>query len=79
MPLVTSQILKTVDFIKIQKSRCLKNKTLLKKKKNYLFASITHQGLLYGKNSFVVEVTFKPMLTFKFHFIFYFYLLKSSI
>ena len=47
-----------------------------KKKKN---ASITHQGLLYGKNSFVVEVTFKPMLTFKFHFIFYFYLFKSSI
>ena len=43
-------------------------------------ALITHQGLLYvKKNSFVVEVTFKPMLAFKFHFIFYFYLLKSCI
>ena len=35
MPIVTSQILKTVDFIKAQKFRYLENKTLvlLKKKK----------------------------------------------
>ena len=31
-----------------------------------------------AKNSFVVEVTFKPMLAFKFHFIFYFYLLNLA-
>ena len=75
MPIVTSQILKTVDFIKAQKFRYLENKTLvlLKKKKEVL---ITHQGLLYSKNGFVAEVIFKPMLAFKIHFIFYFYLLN---
>ena len=46
--MMTSQILKFVDFIKTQKSRYLKNETyfFFKKKKNSL---ITHQGLLYGK------------------------------
>ena len=29
------------------------------------------------KNSFVAEVTFLPKLAFKFHFIFYFYLLNG--
>ena len=31
-----------------------------------------------AKNSFVVEVSFKTMLAFKFHFIFYFYLLNLA-
>ena len=34
MPLMTSQILKSVDFIKTQKARCLKNETF--KQKNSL-------------------------------------------
>ena len=58
MSTITSQILKFVDFTKIQKSRYLENETLffLQMKKKSL---ITHQGLLYGKkNSFVTEVTF---------------------
>ena len=46
--MMTSQILKSVDFIKMQKSRYLENETV-------------YQGLLYCKNSFVAEATFlKP-------------------
>ena len=53
--MMRSQILKSADFTKKQKSRYLKNETLffLQIKK-----IIAHQGLLYGKNSFVGEVTF---------------------
>ena len=29
MPMMTSQILKSVDFTKTQKARCLKNETLV--------------------------------------------------
>ena len=41
MPIVTSQILKTVDFIKAQKFRYLENKTLilLKKKRSLNYTS----------------------------------------
>ena len=58
MPMVTSQILKSVDFTKTQKSRYLMNETLLfySIKKNSLS---THKGLPYGKNSFAADVTFK--------------------
>ena len=57
MPMITSQILKSADFIKTQKSRYHENKTLFFLQiKNSL---ITHQGLFYGKNSFVVEVSLK--------------------
>ena len=58
MSMMTSQILKSVDFTKTQKSRYLENETLffLQIKKNSI---ITHQGLLYRKNIFVVEVKFK--------------------
>ena len=37
MPMMTSQILKSVDFTKTQKSRCPENKTLffLQLRKNY--------------------------------------------
>ena len=50
--MMTSQILKSVDFTKTQKSRHLENETLFFSKKNSL---ITHQRLLHY---FVAEVTF---------------------
>ena len=55
--MMTSQILKSVDFTKTQKSRYLENKTLffLQVKKFIDYTS----GLLYNKNSFVAEVTFE--------------------
>ena len=52
MSMITSQILKFVDFTIIQKSRFLENETLFflkKKKKKKKKSLITHQGLLYGK------------------------------
>ena len=55
-----SQILKSTDFTKTQKSRYLKIKTLsflqIKKFIN------THLGLLYCKNSFVMEVTVNKII-----------------
>ena len=58
-PMMTSQILKCVDFTKTLKSRYLENKTFFLQIKNSL---ITYQGLLYGKYCFVGEVTFKYLL-----------------
>ena len=56
MPIMTQQILKSVNFMKTQKSRYLKNKTFfLQKKKKYLIA---HQGLVDGKKRFAAKVTF---------------------
>ena len=53
---MTSQTLKFVNFTKTQKSGYLENETLVFLQiKNSL---ITHQELLYGKNTFVIEVTF---------------------
>ena len=51
---MTSQILKSVDLIKIQKSRYLENETyfILQVKKIINYTYFT------AKNSFVVEVTF---------------------
>ena len=47
MPMMTSQILKSVDFTKTQKARCLKNETLVffKQKKSLN----KYQELLQGK------------------------------
>ena len=47
MPMMMSQIVKSVDFAKTQKSRCLENETLffIQIKKSL----ITHQGLLNDK------------------------------
>ena len=53
--MMTSQILRSADFKKIQKSRSLENKTLFFRQKKSLIIS---QGLLYYKNSFVAGVTF---------------------
>ena len=48
-----------MNFTKTQKSRHLENETLsfLQIKKSL----ITHEALLYGKNTFVAEVTFKKL------------------
>ena len=55
--MLAPQILKSVNFTKTQKSKYLENKIffLQKKTKKTLIA---HQGALYGKKSFVAEVTF---------------------
>ena len=55
--MMTSQILKSVDFIKTQKSRCLKNEIIffLQPKSSL----ITHQGLPHDKKNFKAVVTFK--------------------
>ena len=62
--MITSQILKLVDFTKIQKSRYLENETLffLQIKK---FINYTTRTTLWQKNRFVVEVTFKHKKTSK--------------
>ena len=54
--MMTSQILKSVNFTKSQKPRYLENETSFSLQiKNSL---ITHKRLLYSKNNFVAEVTF---------------------
>ena len=59
MSMMTSQILRFVDFTKTQKSRYLESKTFFLQIKNSL---ITHQHIkdyFMTKNTFLVEVTFK--------------------
>ena len=56
--MLTPQILKSVNFTKTQKSRYLENKIFFLQKKKKKKSLIAHQGLLYGKKSFVAEVTF---------------------
>ena len=51
MPMMTQQILKSVDLTKTQKSRYLEKETL--------FLQIQIKGYFMAKNSFVVEITFK--------------------
>ena len=55
--MMTSQILKFVDFTKTQKSRYLENETLffLQIKK---FINYTLRATLWVKNTYVAEVTF---------------------
>ena len=55
MPMMTSHILKSVDFTKAKKSRYLENETLFysQTKNNQLLI----KGYFMAKNSFVVEVT----------------------
>ena len=59
MPMMTSQIFKSVDFPKTQKSRYLENETLffLQIKK---FINYTSRATLLQK-SFVAKVTFNPL------------------
>ena len=68
MSVMTPQILKFVDFTKTQRSRYIENQTLLFLQIKVKLL-ITHQGLLYGKNIFVAEVTFKKC---EYNFIFCF-------
>ena len=56
--MLTPQILKSENFTKTQKSRYLENKIFFFKKKKEQKSLIAHQGLLYGKKSFLAEVTF---------------------
>ena len=49
--LMTSQVLKSVNFTKIQKSKYLENK------ENIIFCACI-KGYFIAKNSFVAEVTF---------------------
>ena len=58
--MMTLQILKSVDFTKTLKSRYLENKIYFfpNKKINY-----TSRATLFLKNSFVVEVTFKHVMS----------------
>ena len=62
MPMITSQILKSVDFTKTQKSRYLKNEFFFLQIKIY---QLDIKGYLITKTSFVAEVTFKlnPFMT----------------
>ena len=61
MSVMASQILKSVDFTKTEKSRYLENETsfFLQIKK---FINYTARATLLQKNSFVAEATFKLSL-----------------
>ena len=57
MSMMTSRILKSVDFTKTQNSRYLANETFfiqIKKLMNYIRGQ-----LLYGKNTFAAQLTFE--------------------
>ena len=58
MPVVTSQILKSVDFTKTQNTKYLENETLffIQIKK---IREIHIKGYFMAKNSFAADVTFK--------------------
>ena len=56
MPMMTSQILKFVDFTKTQKSRYLEDETFFLQIKEFI--NYTSRATLWQKNSFVAEVTF---------------------
>ena len=58
MPMMTSQISKSVNFTKTQKSRHFKNKTFFLQKKKKKKTLIVHQGLLYAKKRFAAGVIF---------------------
>ena len=57
MPMMTSQILRSADFIEIQKSRYLENETLFFLQIKKLINN-TSRVTLWQKNTFVAEVTF---------------------
>ena len=68
MPMIKSQILKTLDLTETQKSRYLQNETLFFfKYKNSLFI----KGYFIARNSFAAEVTFNhycnSLLVFQFN------------
>ena len=63
MPMLTSQILRSVYFTESQKSKSLENETFFLQIKKFINM---HQGLLYGKNSFLGNARFQ---TFEHYFV----------
>ena len=65
MPMMMSQISKSVDLRKTQKSRYLGNKILsfLQTKRNH---KLHIKGYFTAKNSFVVEISFKGRVCYFF-------------
>ena len=61
MLMMTSQILKSVDFTKTKKSRYLQNDTLFQLQIK-IFINCALRASLRQKNSFVEEVTFKGLI-----------------
>ena len=61
MLIMTSRILKSMDFTKTQKSRYLENEALFFHQiKKFISYTLKHiKGYFIAKNSFVAEVTFK--------------------
>ena len=57
MLMMTSHILKSVDFTKTQKSRYLENETFLFQIKKFINCAL--RATSWQKNCFVAEVTFK--------------------
>ena len=57
MPMMTSQILKYVDFTKTQKSKYLRNETLFFLQIKKIFNYTSRATILLQKNSFVADVT----------------------
>ena len=62
MPMVTSQILKFVNFTKIQKSKNLENETFFFSPQIKKIIKLHTKCCFMAKNSFVAEVTFKDIL-----------------
>ena len=60
MPVMTSQILKFVDFTKTQKSRYLENETFFLQIKKFI--NYTSSATLLRKIVFLAEVTFNVLL-----------------
>ena len=66
MPMMTSQILQSLDFTKTQKSRYLEKQTLLLLQIGK-FINCTSRATLLQKNRFAEEITFKKL---EYHLVF---------
>ena len=62
MPMMASQILKSVDFTKTQKSRYFKNETFFLQIKRFI--NCTSRASLRKRNSFLAKVMFKFLVYF---------------
>ena len=81
MLMMTSQILKSVDFTKTQKSRYLENETFLLQIKKFI--NCASRATLWQKNIFLAEVTFRgqsqsPKREFFHHFFILSYFLMDK-
>ena len=57
--MMTSQIWKSVDFTRRQKSRYLENEIFFLQIRKFI--NSTSRAILFAKNTFVAEVTFKAL------------------